>query len=194
MNHAPTLTHRFGTLLGAFAFAAAFTAQAADEKGFVEEAAKGNQFEVQAGKLAQQQGQSDMVKQLGQQISTDHQKANEQLKQIAQQQNVQIPKEPANKDDLDDLAGLKGGEFDQKYVELMVEDHKKDIEKYQKQAEESKDPAVRKYAQDNIAVLQQHLQMSQQTQAALEKDTAVGGGAAGGESGQGGEGRSPIAK
>lgn len=194
MNHARTLTHRFGTLLGAFAFAAAFTAQAADEKSFVEEAAKGNQFEVQAGKLAQQQGQSDMVKQLGQQISTDHQKANEQLKQVAQQKNVQIPKEPANKDDLDELAGLKGSEFDQKYVELMVEDHKKDIEKYQKQAEESKDPAVRKYAQDNIAVLQQHLQMSQQTQAALEKDTAVGAGGAGGGSGQGGEGRSPIAK
>jgi antitoxin component HigA of HigAB toxin-antitoxin module len=101
---------------------------------------------------------------------------------VASEKNVQVRTELANKDDLDELAGLKGDEFDKKYVELMVEDHKKDIEKYQKQAEESKDPAVQKYAQDNIAVLQKHLQMSEQTQAALEKETAVGGGDAGGES------------
>jgi putative membrane protein len=194
MKNAPTSTRKFGTLLGALAFAAAVTAQAADDKDFVKDAAKGNQFEVQAGQLAEQQGKSDMVKNLGQKISSDHQKANDQLKQVASQKNVDIPKEPANKGELDDLKDLSGDEFDKKYVELMVDDHKKDIEKYQKQAEESNDPAVKKYAEDNIAVLREHLQMSEQTQAALEKETAVGGSAPGGEGDQGGEGRSPIAK
>lgn len=176
MNHA----RAFGMLLGALAFVA-FSAQAADDKDFVKDAAKGNQFEVQAGQLAEQQGKSDMVKQLGQQISADHKKANEQLQQVASQKNLEAPKEPANKGDLEELAGLQGDEFDRKYVELMVEDHKKDIEKYQKQAEESKDPEVRKYAEENIAVLRKHLQMSEQTQAALERETAVGGGSGGGE-------------
>ncbi len=193
MNRARTATRISSMLLGALAFVA-FSAQAADDKDFVEGAAKGNQFEVQAGQMAEKQGKSDMVKQLGKQISADHKKANQQLQKVASQKKFEMPKEPANKGELDDLAGKQGNEFDKEYVELMVKDHKKDIEKYQKQAEESKDPAVRKYAQETIAVLQKHLQMSEQTQAALEKETAVGAGGAGGESGQGGEGRSPIAK
>ncbi len=189
MNHATT-PRAFGMLLGALALVT-LSAQAADDKDFVKDADKGNRFEVLAGELATKQGKHDMVKQLGKQISADHKKANEQLQKVASEKRFQIGGEPADKDDLDDLAGKQGDEFDKKYVELMVKDHRKDIKDYQKQAEESKDPAVRKYAQDNIAVLQKHLQMSEQTQAALEKETAVGGGAAGGE---GGSGRSPIAK
>lgn len=182
MSHT-RMTHKLATLLGALAFAALFSgqaaAQAADDKDFVKDAAKGNQFEVQAGQLAEKQGKSDLVKDLGKQISEDHKKANQDLQKVASQKDIDVPKEPANKDALDDLRGLKGDEFDRKYVELMVEDHKKDIAKYRKQAEETNDPAVKKYAEDTIAVLQEHLNMSQQTQAALEKETAVGRGAGG---------------
>jgi len=173
---------QLGVLLGALVFATAFTAQAASDKSFVKDAAKGNQFEIQAGQLAEKQGQSEMVKQLGQQISADHMQANQQLQSVAQKDNLQMPTEPANERELKDLSKKQGAEFDNKYVELMVKDHQKDIKKYEKQAKDTKDPAVKQYAEQNIAILQKHLQMSQQTQAALKQGSSMGAGSNGGSS------------
>jgi len=173
--------HKLATWLGALAFAAALTAQAASDKDFVKDAAKANQFAIQAGQLAEKQGNSEMVKNLGKQISADRKQANQQLEKVAAQKNFKTPTEPANKRDLEKLQGLHGAEFDKEYVDLMVKDQYKDVRKYWKQAQKSTDPAVKKYADGHVAMLQKDLQMSQQAQTALKNGTAAGGGAAGGE-------------
>ena len=55
-------------------------------KTFMMKAAQGGQAEVTIGQLAQQKGSSDTVKQLGQTLVNDHQTANQQLQQIAQEE------------------------------------------------------------------------------------------------------------
>ena len=58
---------------------------------FLKQAAEGNLAEVKLGELAAQHAASDGVKQFGTRMSTDHQKAYDELKQIASQKGVAVP-------------------------------------------------------------------------------------------------------
>ena len=60
---------------------------------FIEDAARGGVGEVQLGQLAAQKAQSDEVKQFGQRMVSDHSKANDKLKQVATQKNINLPTE-----------------------------------------------------------------------------------------------------
>ncbi len=62
-----------------------------DDKKFVKDAAVEGMTEVELGKLATQKGSSDAVKQFGQKLVDDHSKADDQLKQIASKENIDIP-------------------------------------------------------------------------------------------------------
>ena len=84
------ITSRFGILALAvvsFSFAGLAMAQnppSAKDKTFMKKAAKGGMMEVAMGKLADQNGQSEDVKSFGKRMVTDHSKANEELKSIAE--------------------------------------------------------------------------------------------------------------
>ena len=60
------------------------------EQTFVKEATQGGLAEVQMGRLAAQKGQSQEVRQLGQKLVQDHSKANQELKLLAAQKNIQF--------------------------------------------------------------------------------------------------------
>ena len=60
----------------------------AADKAFVEKAAVGGIAEVHMGKMAQQKGSSDQVKQFGARMVDDHSKANDDLKQIASAKGI----------------------------------------------------------------------------------------------------------
>src|SRR5881394_4255800 len=86
------------------------------DKTFMKKASKGGTMEVAMGKLAEQNGQSDDVKSFGKRMVTDHSKANEELKSIAEKKGVKLPtKEPTGK-----------WSSDKAYIDMMVKDHQKD--------------------------------------------------------------------
>jgi putative membrane protein len=136
----------------------------AADKNFVMKAAQGGMAEVQLGQLAAQKGQSDEVKKFGQRMVDDHTKANDQLKSVAQQKGVQIPTDLDAKDKAlqDKLSNMSGAEFDRMYMQHMVQDHKKDVAEFQKEANSGKDPDVKNFAQQTLPTLQDHLKMAQQ--------------------------------
>jgi len=148
----------------------------ASDKAFVEKAAQGGQAEVELGQLATQKGQSDQVKKFGQKMVDDHSKANDQLKQVASQEGVTLPSGLDAKDQAtkDRLSKLSGAQFDKAYMKDMVEDHKKDVAEFQKEANSGKDPAVKNFAQQTLPVLQQHLQMAQQSEQAVSQVKSSG--------------------
>ena len=133
------------------------------DQTFAEKAAAGGLAEVSMGQLAQQNGSSDQVKQLGGQMVTDHTKANQELQQIAQNENVTLPTEPDSKDQAVQkrLGDLKGTAFDSAYSKDMVRDHKQDIADFRKEARSGQDPALKAFAQKTLPVLQEHLRMAQ---------------------------------
>jgi predicted outer membrane protein len=100
--------------------------QAAQSKKFVEHMLMANMAEIQLGQLAAQHAASDDVKAFAQQMVTDHTKANEELKPIAQQLGVQEPTQLDSKHQklADKLAKAQGADFDRQYMEAMVDGHK----------------------------------------------------------------------
>lgn len=136
---------------------------------FITKAIEGNLAEVQLGQLAQQKGASDGVRSFGQQLATDHTAANQRATAVAGQMGVTPPSEPnkQQKAVYDRMSKLSGDAFDRQFVKHMVDDHKKDIAEYQKEAKRRNDPAAG-YASETLPTLQQHLQTAQ----SLAKDSA----------------------
>jgi len=129
------------------------------DKHFVRKAAEGGLAEVELGKLATQKASSDEVKKFGQRMVDDHSKANDQLKQLAQQKGVDLPTQPDAKDQATKkrLEKLSGEQFDKAYMQDMVKDHTKDVAEFQKESNSAKDPDVKNFASQTLPTLQDHL-------------------------------------
>lgn len=130
-----------------------------DEKEFVTKAAQGNLAEVILGTHGQNHATREEVRQFGQRLVVDHSKANEQLKAIADANGLQWPEKPSKKqqETADELAKLSGAEYDMEYMKAMVEDHEKDVKKYQEMAEKADNEQLKQYVTKTLPVLKQHL-------------------------------------
>jgi putative membrane protein len=141
-------------------FGAAQAQDKASQK-FLPKAIEGNYAEVEMGKLAQSNGQSEGVKSFGKMLVTDHSDANEKATKAAQSLGVTAPTGPNKKQqaDYDKMSKMKGDGFDKMFAQHMVADHKKDIKEYQ--AESKEGDAAGQYAKDSLPVLQKHLETAQ---------------------------------
>ncbi len=138
---------------------------AADSHGakFLMDAMKGDNSEVKLGQLAAEQGGSDAVKKFGQMLVTDHGKHASELANLGTAMGV--AKTDAVTAEADSayamLKALKGDAFDTAFKQHMVEDHQKDIAKYQAEAQ-SKDPAgLTGMATKTLPTLKMHLAVAQ---------------------------------
>ena len=143
-----------------------------DANDFITEAADGGMMEVQLGQMAMQKGVNKGVKDFGKMMVDDHTKANDELKQIAQQGGIAIPQtlSDKHKKDVDDLGQKTGKDFDKAYMDLMVSDHKDDIDEFKKAADNNdiKDMAIRNFASKTVPTLQMHLDKAQAIQNTLK--------------------------
>lgn len=141
------------------------SAASAESKDFLTDALQGDVAEIKMGQLAEKNGGSTPMKDFGKTLVTDHTKAGEQVKATAKQVGVTVKEEPSSeaRKDYDKLTKLKGADFDEEFARLSVEDHQKDIEKFQKQADAKNGPAS-ELAQQQLPTLKKHLQMAQSLQ------------------------------
>lgn len=163
---------RLSTSISALALAAmTASAYAASDNGFVEKAARGGLAEVQLGQLAQEKATNPDVKAMAQHIVQGHQKANQELQQMAQSKGITVPTDVGRKYEKshEKLAKLSGAEFDKEYVKVMVKDHKDDIKDFQKQAKRGDDPELKSWAAQTVPVLQEHLKMAEALQDQLKR-------------------------
>lgn len=147
------------------------------DKKFFKEAASGGMMEVQLGQLAKDKAQSQEVKDFGARMVADHGKANDELKQLAQQKKWTMPAklEHKHKSMIDKAQKTSGPEFDKKYMEGMVKDHAKDVEDFRKATEKVKDPELKAWAQKTLPVLEQHLQSAKDIAGKLGVDVEKAG-------------------
>jgi len=132
------------------------------DKKFVTDAAQGGMAEVKLGQLAADKASDPDVKSFGQKMVEDHGKANDQLKMLATQKNLAMPSDLGkHQKTYDKLSKLQGADFDKAYVKEMVDDHKKDVKEFQKEAERGQDHDVKKWAAETLPTLQMHLTMIQ---------------------------------
>lgn len=144
---------------------------AVSDKTFVKKAAEGGLAEVELGQLATQKAASEDVKKFGQRMVDDHSKANDQLKQVAEQQHIELPTEPSAKDKAlkARLEKLSGEQFDKAYMHDMVKDHRTDVAEFAHEAKMGKDPAVKSFAESTLPTLREHLKLAEKIAPSQEK-------------------------
>ncbi|MBV8214225.1 MAG: DUF4142 domain-containing protein [Verrucomicrobia bacterium] len=136
------------------------------EKTFVTKAAKGNFAEVELGKLASQKSHNADVKAFADQMVTDHSKANDNLKPIADSAGVQMPTKLTGepKTLYDKLSNLSGAAFDKTYIHAMVQGHEETAKLYETESGKVKDSQLKSYVDQTLPVVQQHLSHIQSIQ------------------------------
>jgi putative membrane protein len=128
------------------------------DKTFMKKAAKGGMMEVAMGQVAEQKGQSEDVKSFGKRMVTDHGKANDELKSIASKKGFQLPSKGHSVKWTSDKA----------YIDMMVQDHEKDLAEFQEEASSGSDSDVKKFADDTAKMVQEHLDLAKETQGKLK--------------------------
>jgi putative membrane protein len=142
-----------------------------EDADFAMKAASGGLMEVDLGNYAAANAASPNVKAFGQTLAKDHQAANDELKSLAASKNITLPTVPDSdkQKKIDDLKKKTGADFDKDYVDMMVSDHKDDIDHFQKEADKGNDADIKTWAAGKIPTLQQHLQMAEGLQKELKK-------------------------
>jgi len=140
------------------------TLNSSDRK-FLEKAASGGMFEVQAGQLAEQKSANDQVKEFGKKMADDHSKVGDELKQIAGNKSAQVPAtlDKSEQKEMTKLQKLSGTDFDKEYMKRMVSDHKDDVSAFKKEASSGKDADLKSFASKTLPTLQEHMTLAQTT-------------------------------
>ena len=130
----------------------------AGDKLFVVHTAVGNQFEMAFAQLAQQKSQNPQVKQVAQTILQDHGQAGQQLQQVAQKLQIELPQGlPSMKQQELQIIGQMDPEmFDKKYIGMNDALHAKDVTEYRHVSQMAQSPDVKQFASQTLPKLQQH--------------------------------------
>lgn len=141
-----------------------------DDSEFAVEAASGGMMEVQLGELAQQKASSQRVKDFGAMMVRDHSKANDELKSLAGMKNVTLPPAPGedHMEHIKKLSEKSGKEFDKDYMDMMVKDHKEDIDNFEKISNNGQDADLKAFAAKTLPVLRAHLDSAKAVQESLK--------------------------
>ena len=130
------------------------------DRTFIQEAGAGSLAEAELGQVAEQKAATPAVKELGRWMYTDHGlTANKWLAAILREEHESFqPTLTAEQKELKQkLEGLGGGQFDQQYIEHMVQDHEKTIPMFEREAKEGHNQMIKSFAESLTPVLQQHL-------------------------------------
>ena len=132
------------------------------ERKFLTGAAQGSLAEIELGKLAQERGSSDQVKDLGKKLVDDHQKALDKAKEIAQKNNVTLPDQPTSKQKSvqERLSKLSGAEFDRAFAREISREHKKDVSEFEKMSQRASNNDVKEFASETVEKLKEHQQLA----------------------------------
>ncbi len=134
----------------------------AQDRNFIKMAAISGLSEVQAGQVAEQNGDAS-VKAVGQRMVTDHSKANDQLAALSQQLGDPAPTTlPASQTAMiTKMQGMSGSSFDTSYLKAQAAAHKKAIALFKHEIADGSNSQLKQFASATLPVLQQHLSMIQ---------------------------------
>jgi len=125
---------------------------------FAVEAANGSMIDVQLSALAKTKARNSRVKNFAAMVIADHMKINKDLQKIATDKNITLPQALSNEaqKDINRLGQKDQADFDGAYMHMMLADHKKYVDKFEKAAKDCKDPALRDFIHEALPVLKKH--------------------------------------
>lgn len=131
-----------------------------DEADFAIKGRRGGPFRVQLGKIAASRAVNQDVKEFAAMMVKDHGLANQELTALAKAKNIVLPTALGrdNQDDLREFNVKAANEFDEDYIERMIEDHERTIKIFERASSQSKDSEVKAFADKQLPILKKHLE------------------------------------
>lgn len=133
------------------------------DQRFVRIAASAGMAEVKLGQLGVKRARSADVKKFAQRMVDDHTRANQQLMDLVSQKGMRAPTmlDAKHQVVMDRLSKLDGDEFDREFMNVMVKDHHKAVDLFEKEAQSGADPALKGFAEKTLPTLRDHLKMAE---------------------------------
>jgi putative membrane protein len=113
--------------------------------------------ELEHGQLAGQGSSNHKIQKFGSELWEDHVKHNQRLSELASKKGLQLPEQTGSASHQNHLAQLKGSSFDRMFLDHTIVDHEIALEKFREAARSADDPEVRRFAQESIPLLEEHL-------------------------------------
>lgn len=126
---------------------------------FVADAITDGMMEVELGNLAQQKATIPQVKDFGKMVVDDLTKINDDLKNIASKNNIDLPASITGdqRREIDKLIKKSGADFDKDYIIMVVQDYKKNIDEFKKALDKISYPDIKNFIANSLPILQKHL-------------------------------------
>lgn len=130
-----------------------------DASDFAVNVANAGMKEVALSQLALQNATEQRVKDYASMMIKDHNEAAGKLKDIASAKNITLPAKVGDdaQKDIDKLGKKTGSDFDKDYMHMMLSDHKKAADDFQKAAKDCKDPDIKNFAIQTLPTILMHL-------------------------------------
>jgi putative membrane protein len=131
------------------------------DKAFIREAGGGGLFEVDSGHKAVDKATDSQIKTIGQRMIDDHTRLNMELTDFASSKGVNETPTISGKDKamLERLDKANGADFDREYVKMGLDDHRKDLAKFEHEASSANNRELRDWAGKTVPTLREHLNM-----------------------------------
>lgn len=110
------------------------------------------------GKLAQVNGVHPDVKALGKMMETHHDESFKDLMVLAKSKSISVPTAITEdgQEEYDDLKKVDAKNFDEKYLTDVLNDHKKAIDDFSKEAEKTDNVELKSYLERKVTSLSEH--------------------------------------
>jgi putative membrane protein len=131
------------------------------DKMFTSKAAQGGIFEVKSSHIALTHTKNRMVLDVAHRMIKQHTFANNQLKTIAQNQNIALPQEtdPKHQAIIAKLSGLHGAAFDKAYIGAQEEAHTATVKLFEKEIASGENKNITAFATENLPTFEAHTKM-----------------------------------
>jgi len=134
---------------------------AVDTDSFLNGAAIGDMYEIEASRMALERSQSAEVKKAAQRILTDHTASSAKLKALAAQMGRTLPTEmdERRKGFIDNLRAASAADFDDVYLDQQTAAHHEALLMFNGYARAGQDPALKAFAAEVAPKLEGHAEL-----------------------------------
>ncbi len=143
------------------------TSDPVDVEDFVETASAKGIAEIETARMALDEGTAQ-IHEFANRMIEDHTKANNELRDIARQQDLEVADDPTLMDKAKAMMlSIRNNEsFDDAYIENQINAHEETIELFER-ASHSDNDAISAFAREKLPTLREHLQMANELEEQL---------------------------
>ncbi len=121
---------------------------------------RSNEHEIEAGKQAEKNGNTKAVKDFGKMLVKDHTDADKKVTALAKKEKIDLAANtPPMKNEMATIP--PGADFDSKFAQAMLEDHKKDVTEAKEARDTTDDAQLKKLLTAVVPVLEKHQETAQ---------------------------------